>query len=218
MQVHFIFSSFYGFLSSLMKNERFDRDIGNIYAAISPTGGSGQSQSLFYEAILNGATNAAEQQKQKELLLEDEVVEAVFVNHEQKHTSLAQGSSEKSKNLIVSFRAAFSGLVVSLVDSAPSEIALVTLKNMNAIARWDTLRITDSTIYITVTGLQVDNMVPNAPFPVAVCPFELQRAPPTNEGMKANNSEEAVPPLLVVGLSFAPRHKSGIVVSLLIRC
>lgn len=201
----------------MIKHEQFDGESGNIYAATPPTGCLGQYQSLIYEAILNGATNAAEQQRQKAILSEDEVVERNFsVNRKHKQTLLAEESSDQPKNLIVSFRAAFSGLVVSLVDSAPSEIAVVTLKNMNAIARWDTLRNTDSTIYITVTGLQVDNMVPNAPFPVAVCPFERQRAPPNSEGMKANDGEEAVPPLLVVGLSFAPRHKSGIVVSLLI--
>lgn len=201
----------------MTKNDQVDRDNGNIYASASSKEGLEQHQPLFYKAILNGATNAAEQQRQKELLSEGEVVEAISVYHEQKHALLAEESAEKFKNLIVNFRASFSGLVVSLVDSAPSEIALITLKNMNAIARWDTLRDTDSTIYITVTGLQVDNMVPNAPFPVAVCPFENQRSTPNNDETNLNDGDAAEPPLLVVGLSFAPRHKSGIVVSLLIR-
>lgn len=203
-----------------MKNELSEQANENTYASPSPTGGLGQYRTAFYETILNGATNAAERQKQKELLPEEEVVKAISVHeisYEPNQALKAEISSKKSKDMIVSFRASFSALVVSLVDSAPSEIALVTFRNMNAIATWDMLRNTNSTIYITVTGLQVDNLVPNSPFPVAVCPFDLQRAPRSNEGTKPNDGAVAVPPLLVVGLSFAPRHKSGIVVRLPIR-
>jgi hypothetical protein len=113
------------------------------------------------------------------------------------------------RNLVVSFRAAFSGLTISLVDAAPSEIAVASFVNINALATWDTLRASDSTIYITVTSLQVDNMVPNSPFPVAVCPFDVPHHGRNDE----TAISEADSPLLVVGLSFAPKHKSGILVS-----
>jgi len=199
-----------------MEKEFLDREQGNVYSSASPSGGLGRQRSSFYKAILDGANNAAERQKEKELKPEEEVVRAIFAKEElqeQIQSVSTEQSLEKSKDLIISFRAAFSGLVISLVDCAPSEIAVVTFKNMNAIATWDMLRNTDSTIYITVTGFQVDNMVPNAPFPVAVCPFELQRGSTSNEEAGTSAGGEAVPPLLVIGLSFAPRHKSGIVVS-----
>lgn len=119
-------------------------------------------------------------------------------------------NNDHARDLIVSFRLAFSGFVVSLVDSAPSEIALVTLRNINALATWDYRRTTDSTIYITISDLQVDNFVPNAPYTVAVSPDEK-----TRKAMLENKEDErdTMPPLLVVGLSFAPKHKSGIMVS-----
>jgi hypothetical protein len=57
-----------------------------------------------------------------------------------------------------------------------------------------------------VKSVQIDNMVPNAPFAVAVCPSD----PPRNASK--NSEPPDVPPLLVVGLSFAPKHKSQILV------
>jgi hypothetical protein len=127
--------------------------------------------------------------------------------------SLAEEPSERTqsgKDMIISLRASFSGFVVSLVDSAPSEIAVLALRNVNALATWNTKRTTDATVYITITDIQVDNMVPNAPFPVAMTRDEEFRE---NTGDDAAGGTVAdAPPLLVVGLSFAPKHKSGIVV------
>jgi hypothetical protein len=119
---------------------------------------------------------------------------------------------QSGKDMIISLRASFSGFVVSLVDSAPSEIAVLALRNVNALATWNTKRTTDATIYITITDVQVDNMVPNAPFPVAVTRDEEFRENTTGDDAAGGSVADA-PPLLVVGLSFAPKHKSGIVVS-----
>lgn len=178
----------------------------------SPTGGLGRHRLPFGDQIVTGANMAAELWSKKVLLSEDEVVRAIIEEIENVKSVKPITQKQESKDLIVSFRAAFSGLVISLVDSAPSEIALVTLTNMNAIATWDVQRTTDSTIYITVTGFQIDNMVPNAPFPVAVCPLGLPQALTGNRDDNHDNINSR-PPLLVVGLSFTPRHKSGIVVS-----
>ena len=193
-----------------------DREQGNVFGGSSPTGGLGRHLPTFSKKITDGAVEAAELSKNKGLLSEDEIVSTISEQDEARkvgETVTEEKAKEKSKDLIISFRAAFSGLMISLVDSAPSEIAVVTFKNVNAIATWDMLRTTDSTIYITVTGVQIDNMVPNAPFPVAVCPIDMQRTQLNNEGAETGAPVEATPPLLVVGLSFAPRHKSGIVVS-----
>ena len=125
---------------------------------------------------------------------------------------LAEERIQSGKDMIISLRASFSGFVVSLVDSAPSEIAVLALRNVNALATWNTKRTTDATVYITITDIQVDNMVPNAPFPVAMTRDEESRE---NTGDDAAGGTVAdASPLLVVGLSFAPKHKSGIVVRL----
>jgi hypothetical protein len=124
---------------------------------------------------------------------------------------LPSGSDAENQrhDLVVSLRLAFSGFVASLIDSAPSEICLISLTNLNSIATWNTSRTADATLYFTVTSLQVDNMVPNAPFPVAVAPSDIL-------GNSSSTSPETGPnhvPLLVVGISLAPQHQSGIVVS-----
>jgi hypothetical protein len=149
-------------------------------------------------------------------------------------------SSQSERDFIVSFRASFQGFVLSLIDNAPSEICVISLRNLNALASWNTQRTTASTIYLTITSLQgerdefivlqprfdafiltllfaVDNMIPNAPFPVAVSPYDSSRdRTPRTDTSAANASQhgadDATPPLLVAGISFAPRHRSGIVV------
>ena len=110
------------------------------------------------------------------------------------------GASDK----VFSFRVEFSGFLFSLVDSAPSEIALVSLRNINALARWNRLRSTDATLLLSIGWLQVDNHIPSAPFKVAVRP-DLPRQQEEEGGQDSS-------PLLVVAVAFAPEHKSKIVV------
>ena len=126
----------------------------------------------------------------------------------------ASNSAFKKADQIFSFRAAFSGFICSLVDSAPSEIAVVSLKNFNALARWNALRTTDASVILSVGWLQVDNHVPSAPFPVAVRPDSRSRDLSREEDSSTSADQDGLgSPLLVVGLSFAPKHQSGIVVS-----
>ena len=110
------------------------------------------------------------------------------------------GASDK----VYSFRVEFSGFLFSLVDSAPSEIALVSLRNVNALARWNSLRSTDATLLLSIGWLQVDNHIPSAPFKVAVRP-DIPRQEEEEGGLDSS-------PLLVVAVAFAPEHKSKIVV------
>jgi hypothetical protein len=163
--------------------------------------------------VVRGAVKAADMRRLKLLPSEESAIQLLLSSQDDGSSVIEPHRtgtpSELPRNLIVSFRASIGGLMVSLVDSAPSEIALATLKNLNAIATWDFLRVTDSTIYITIESVQVDNMVPNSPFPVAVAPLDQCRV---NRFDSDNTSEDDVPPLLVIGLSFAPKHKSGILV------
>ena len=113
----------------------------------------------------------------------------------------------EDSGMIVSFRMSLNGFMISLVDSSPGEIAVVTLKNLNALASWNTDRTSDSTVYITVAHFQVDNMLPNSPYPVAIAP-DFTSGRDSDEAL----GETTAAPLLVVGLSFGPKHKSGITI------
>jgi hypothetical protein len=106
-------------------------------------------------------------------------------------------------DVIFSFQASFSGFLFSLVDSTPSEIAVISLKGLNLAAKWDGERKADASALISVDWLQVDNHIPGAPFPVAVCPDERDKDDASNEQVDVHS-------LLVIGLTFAPKHKTGI--------
>ena len=120
----------------------------------------------------------------------------------------------------ISFRVSFSGFLISLVDSAPSEICTIAVNNINALAKWCQSQTSDATLLVSIGWLQVDNHCPNAPYPVAISPDNdslnrvLSSRGPTTP---AESSETgASPPLLFAGLEFAPKHSSGIVVSIVI--
>lgn len=114
---------------------------------------------------------------------------------------------------IFSFRAEFTGFIFSLVDSAPSEIAVASLRNFNILARWNALRSTDASMIFSIGWLQVDNHVPSAPFKVAVRPnTSARQVLPEDRGANGGMPGVDKSPLLVIALAFAPKHKSEILV------
>jgi hypothetical protein len=121
-------------------------------------------------------------------------------------SSITADNRHEGMPLVVTARVALKCITTSLIDASPSELCLVSLKNVNAFSNWSTDECSDSTFFITVADLQVDNMLPNAAFPVAVCRDEEIRLEEERYNL------DSLPPLLVMGLSFAPRHKSGIMV------
>ena len=121
-----------------------------------------------------------------------------------------------------SMRFAFSGFIFSLVDSSPSEICTIAVENINAIAKWNEKRTSDASALLSIGWLQVDNHIPSAPFPVAICPDGGEPHTdsddvinPTRSLGEAQPSSLSLPPLLFVGVEIAPKHSSGIVVSCL---
>ena len=110
----------------------------------------------------------------------------------------------------LSIRMSFSGLILSLVDECPAEIALISVKNVNVLGSWNTKRTSDSTLYITVTDLQIDNMVPNAPYGVAVSRDESIE----DTESEIDSENRVLSPLLVIGVAIAPQHQSGVLVSI----
>lgn len=115
------------------------------------------------------------------------------------------------KDETYSIRADFGGFLFSLVDSVPSEISLASFKSITALARWNKLRTSDATMIVSIGWIQIDNHVPNAPFKVALRP---EKDSNETNSIDENSNGQALPsPLLVLALSFAPKHKSGIMVS-----
>lgn len=168
------------------------------------------------ETILFASEQALLEVERGKVLPQEDIVDALMASSRQMvqlaaptkpcDRSIEDGIVDQGHDMLVSIRLSFSGFIVSFIDSYPSEIAVLSLKNLNALATFDLRRQIDSTLYITVAGLQLDNMVPNAPYPVAICQDESKLSDEERE-------EGRIPPLLVIGINLAPRHRSGIVVS-----
>lgn len=166
----------------------------------------------FTREIMDAALATAEGVNSQELPSEDEAKRNAMLGDGGSSLEGIDLSPESSQfDEIYSFRAEFGGFVFSFVDSVPSEIAVASMRNVNALARWNKLRTTDASVIVSVGWVQVDNHVPSAPFKVAVRPDKDLLS--TDE-LDSNLDEDAhSAPLLVVALAFAPKHKSGIVVS-----
>jgi len=112
-----------------------------------------------------------------------------------------------------SFRALFKGFTLSVVDQVPSEIAVISLRDVIASAKWNEQRTTDALAVVSVGWLQIDNHCPNAQYPVALYPYhrdqdaESEIASDRADGSQLGRRH----PFLNIGLTFAPRHSSGIV-------
>lgn len=114
--------------------------------------------------ILNAAVETATLLKRERLPNEDDAIRNMVFGSK-KGKDEPQPELRNGQDIVLSIRAEFSGFVVSLIDSSPSEIAVASMKNVNALARWNALRTSDASAIVSVGWLQVDNHVPNAPFP-----------------------------------------------------
>lgn len=115
----------------------------------------------FSQEISDAAQEASNLFLDRRLPSEDEAVERAIFDVSRSYAVETKELSPQPDNLqlsqsdtVVSFRAAFQGFVVSLIDTSPSEICVISLRNLNALGNWNTQRTTGSTFYLTVTGLQ----------------------------------------------------------------
>jgi hypothetical protein len=105
-----------------------------------------------------------------------------------------------------SFRVSFTGVLFSFIDRAPSEIAVLSMKKIEAMSQWNRLRSKDATSALSIQWVQFDNHCPNAPFPVAFCPQMCHDIDKDEENALHD-------PFLSVGVIIAAKHKSNILVS-----
>lgn len=198
-------------LSSIASSGPFRNPVGSRGLKIESRG----KEEYLQQVTLDSAMQAIEMDAPSE----DEAMRLAFfgITTNEIHESPYGGRSvPEQDDTIFSFRASFCGFSCSLVDKVPSEIALVTLKDVDVSANWNKKRTTDATVLVSVGWLQIDNFVPSAPFPVAVCPVkgdrdQLKTMDENREG-SGPDDDERPSPLVLLGLTFAPKHKSGILV------
>jgi hypothetical protein len=97
--------------------------------------------------------------------------------------------------------------VLSLIDRVPSEVAVVTVRKVVAMAEWNAHRSAEATAALSVGWLEIDNHCPNAPFPVALAPSQVKVDDDTG-----SDNEYTSRPFLSIGIVLAPSHKSSITV------
>lgn len=105
----------------------------------------------------------------------------------------------------VLLQVSLSGFVVSLIDSVPTELAVISCHGVNLEAEWDTRGESYSSCSLATKWFQIDNHCPASFYPVALCPRVI----------KGKDSVESKPftadkPFLQAKIEFAPRHRSGI--------
>lgn len=105
------------------------------------------------------------------------------------------------------FQLSVSGLLLSLVDKAPSEVAVLSMKKIEAMGAWNKLRSRDASLNLSIGWIQFDNHCPNAPFAVALCPSIRNQ---DDDDDTENHMDQSVITLAAI---IAPKHKSNIMVS-----
>jgi hypothetical protein len=177
------------------------------------TDGLSNDQTKHQKDLINKLTRAAETAK---TLLHSKTLQKYDPTENQfkKDISLTRKKSDnavmKENDCNYSFRASFRGLVFSLVDRFPSEVGVVTIRNIRAMSEWNARRSKESTAALDIGWIQIDNHCPNAPFPVVLSP-----TPPRIENVVVD-ADDIERPVLSLVVVVAPRHKSDILVSLLL--
>jgi Vacuolar-sorting-associated 13 protein C-terminal/SHR-binding domain of vacuolar-sorting associated protein 13/Autophagy-related protein C terminal domain len=154
-------------------------------------------QEFLHEITIKSAVEASLLKSNGKVPKENEVRRGAFF-HEGK---IDLNAKDIENDIIFTFQGSFSAILFSLVDSAPSEIATVSIKGLEAVAKWNLNRTKDATSFVSIAWIQVDNHIPSAPYPVALCPDRSER------GHQSKDHETT--PLLAMAFKFAPKHHSG---------
>jgi hypothetical protein len=126
------------------------------------------------------------------------------------HSSLSEFgdlAENSSPDQFFSVRASLAGFLFSVVDSVPSEIAVVSFRSVDVLAKWNSLRTADISVVLTIGGLQVDNHCPAAPFPVALCPADSSESSGASEKNVPSDTQQDMSkiPLISIVMNVAPR-------------
>lgn len=166
----------------------------------------------FTPILMQGAKDAVELLRTETVPCELDAKRRALFSNFTVNTTIEDTDDKNVMDTVFSVRAEFSGFVLSLVDSAPSEIAVVSCRNVNVLTRWNGLRTADASVLMSIGWLQVDNHVPSAPFKVAVRPDTSLMQRNDQRDILGEEGVGGPSPLLVVAMAFAPKHKSKIMV------
>ena len=112
-----------------------------------------------------------------------------------------------------SFELSCSGFIFSIIDSSPTELAVLSLHNVGVGASWNSLGKEYARIRMVIGWCQLDNHCPNSYYPVAIRPsLKGDGRWKDKEGLehderKAFTSDK---PFLELKIDLAPKHRSGI--------
>eukprot|EP00566_Odontella_aurita_P001299 CAMPEP_0113600808 /NCGR_PEP_ID=MMETSP0015_2-20120614/42898_1 /TAXON_ID=2838 /ORGANISM="Odontella" /LENGTH=881 /DNA_ID=CAMNT_0000509077 /DNA_START=68 /DNA_END=2713 /DNA_ORIENTATION=- /assembly_acc=CAM_ASM_000160 len=126
-------------------------------------------------------------------------------------SDVRNSNSKKDFEDTYSISASFRGFLFSIVDSAPSEIAVAFLRDVSVQAKYNSCMAMESAGVVSIGWLQIDNHCPSAIFPVALCPDE--KSDDNDNEVASDTKDEAATdakPFLSLGMVFAPQHSSGI--------
>ncbi|KAL7555190.1 hypothetical protein ACHAWF_018839 [Thalassiosira exigua] len=111
-----------------------------------------------------------------------------------------------------SFELSCSGVIISIIDSSPTELAALSLHDVRVGASWNSLGNGYARSRMSVGWLQLDNHCPNSVYPVAIRP--ILRTDASWEDKGDGNSDKKPftvdQPFAQAKIDFAPRHRSGI--------
>jgi len=107
-----------------------------------------------------------------------------------------------------------SGIIFSIIDSSPSEIAVLSLHDLQVGASWNSSGTEYAQIKVVVGWCQLDNHCPGSSYPVALRP----KVKPTDHATSKDNNIDhdvkkaftADKPFLEVLIDIAPAHRTGI--------
>ena len=123
-------------------------------------------------------------------------------------TCMREESREISTD--ISYEFLISGFIFSLIDSSPTELAVLSLHNVKVGASWNSSWKDYVRGRMTMAWLQLDNHCPSSPYPVAIRP-RVKVALEGNDGAERTKKKIATEkPFMELVIDLAPPHRTGI--------
>ena len=129
------------------------------------------------------------------------------------HYNLQEGISDIGDDF--SCELSFSGFIFSIIDSSPTELAVLSLHDARIEASWNSAGKEYARSRIVVGWFQLDNHCPNSVYSVAMRPRLKAYGIHESKGVAepAKEAFTADKPFLELMVDLAPSHRTGIVVS-----
>ena len=118
---------------------------------------------------------------------------------------MGAGGGHGEEDEEMSVRVLLRGVIVSLVDAAPSEVATACVRDINVLVQWDKLGTNESALVMTLGYIQLDNHCPGSPYPVALYPTAVDKGGSGVEGQLGDEFK-----FLALSVRVDPVRRSGV--------